>query len=130
MFNTLQTGKTLRKVWVWECRRIGPSWASQSVGASAPRLDLWEQQAYFCFMLIESIREFNRASPFAPYEIRTVSGQRYPVPHPDFILIAPRGNYVIVVDANNRPHHLSALFIERASPIRNIRRRATKKRAA
>ena len=73
-------------------------------------------------MVIESIREFNRAVPFVPYEIRTVSGDRYSVPHPDFISISPRGSFVVIIDAKERPHHLSALLIERASPI-NMRRR-------
>jgi hypothetical protein len=73
-------------------------------------------------MVIESIRHFTRAVPFQPYEIQMVSGARYEVPHPDFILISPRGSYVIVVDARERPHHLSTLLIERASPINGHRK--------
>jgi hypothetical protein len=41
-------------------------------------------------MVIESIREFNRAVPFVPYEIHTASGESYEVPHPDFISILQR----------------------------------------
>ena len=93
-------------------------------------LDFWRGPKYIYYVLIESIREFNRAVPFEPYEIGTVSGEHYRVPHPDFILIAPRGNYVIVVDAKNRPHHLSALLIERALPMRNGGRRRTGRRAS
>jgi len=66
-------------------------------------------------MVVESIREFNRAVPFTPYEIQTVSGERYQVPHPDFISISPKGSFVVVIDAKERPHHLSSLLIERAS---------------
>ena len=80
-------------------------------------------------MVIESIREFNRSVPFASYEIRMASGERYLVPHPDFILVSPRGNYVIVVDAKERPHHLNALLIERASPLNGHHRRKAGKRA-
>ena len=72
-------------------------------------------------MLIESIREFNRTVPFRPYEIRMASGERYVVPHPDFISIPPRGSYVIVIDTKERPHHLNALLIERASPLNGHR---------
>ena len=54
-------------------------------------------------MVIESIREFNRTVPFKPYEIHTVSGERYVVPHPDFISISPKGSFVIVIDARERP---------------------------
>jgi len=78
-------------------------------------------------MVIESIRGFNRAVPFTPYEIHMASGERYPVPHPDFILVSPRGNYVIVVDAKERPHHLNAVLIERASPLNGNRRKNGKR---
>ena len=74
-------------------------------------------------MVITSIREFNRAVPFTPYEIRTVSGDRYTVPHPDFISISPKGSFVIVIDADERPHHLSSLLIERASLLNSHGRR-------
>jgi hypothetical protein len=66
--------------------------------------------------VVDSIREFNNAVPFVPYEIHMASGGKYLVPHPDFALIAPLKTYVIVADANNRPHHLNAILIERASP--------------
>jgi hypothetical protein len=69
-------------------------------------------------MVIESIREFNRAVPFAPYEIQMASGERYVVPHPDFVFVSPRGNFVLVVEEDGRQHHLNSLLIERAS-IRN-----------
>ena len=80
-------------------------------------------------MVIESIREFNRAVPFIPYEIHTASGERYSVPHPDFISISPKGSFVAVIDAKDRPHHLNALLIERASLLNGHHRRKTRKRA-
>jgi hypothetical protein len=82
-------------------------------------------------VVIDSIREFNRAVPFVPYEIHTVSGENYEIPHPDFILVAPRGSYVVVVDPKDPkdiPHHISALLIERASLLNGQRRRRTPKR--
>jgi hypothetical protein len=54
-----------------------------------------------------------------------VSGARYEVLHPDFIFIAPRGTFVMIVDAHDRPHNLSSLLIERASPISTRRKRKT-----
>lgn len=78
-------------------------------------------------MVISSIREFNRAVPFTPYEIRTASGERYTVPHPDFISISPKGSFVVVIDGKERPHHLSSLLIERASLLNSHRRRDTKR---
>lgn len=68
-------------------------------------------------MLIEAIRQFNRAVPFEPYAIRTNGGERLRVPHPDFILIAPRGTWVIVTDNHDRPRHISSLLIEEVSPL-------------
>lgn len=43
-------------------------------------------------------------------------GETYVVPHPDFISVSPRGSFVVIIDQDDRPHHLNALLIERASP--------------
>ena len=69
-------------------------------------------------MLIDAIREFNHASPFVPYEIRTNGGKRLRVPHPDFIFIAPRGSWVMVTDLRDRPRHISSDLIEEVRPLR------------
>jgi hypothetical protein len=84
------------------------------------------------FVVIESIREFNRAVPFVPYEIHTASGERYEVPHPDFIFVSPRGSFVDIIDPKDRrerPHHLNTLLIERASLLDGQKRRRPRKRA-
>lgn len=73
-------------------------------------------------MVISSIREFNRNVPFIPYEIQTASGKRYTVPHPDFISISPKGSFVVVIEAKERPHHLNSILIERASLLNSHRR--------
>ncbi len=81
-------------------------------------------------MVIESIRAFNHASPFRPYVIRMTSGETHRVPHPDFISISPKGTFVIVIDAKERPHHLSTLLIEEAFvPSERDRRKSGKKAA-
>jgi hypothetical protein len=56
------------------------------------------------------------------------SGQRYEVPHPDFVFISPRGSFVMIVDAKDRPHHLSSLLIESASLRNGSRRGRSRKR--
>ena len=81
-------------------------------------------------MVIESIREFNRAVPFKPYEIRMASGERYVVPHADFVSVSPRGSFVIVFDDNEHPYHLSAILIESASPLNGHHRRKAGKRSS
>jgi hypothetical protein len=78
-------------------------------------------------MVIESIREFNRAVPFKPYEIQMASGERYEVPHPDFVSISRRGSFIVLIDGKDRPHHLSAILIERASPLNGHARRKGRK---
>jgi len=74
-------------------------------------------------VVIESIREFNRAVPFVPYEIHMASGERCGAPHPDLISISPRGSFVIVLDAKERPHNLDAFLIECASLLNGQQRR-------
>jgi hypothetical protein len=84
-----------------------------------------------CFvMLIDVIREFNRAVPFKPYEICTNGGERLRVPHPDFIMVAPRGTWVIVTDERDHPRHISSILIEEIAPLRKSpsRRRSRKRR--
>jgi len=85
---------------------------------------------YTSGMVIQSIREFNRSLPFVPYEIQIASGERYQVPHPDFISISARGHYLIVIDGSDRPHHLNALLIERASPGKDRRQRRHPRRSS
>ena len=81
-------------------------------------------------MVIQSIREFNHATPFRSYEIRMASGERYRVPHPDFVSVSPKGSFVIVFGKDERPHHLSTLLIESASLLNGHRRRKARKRTS
>jgi hypothetical protein len=81
-------------------------------------------------MIVESIRTFNHAVPFQPYAIRMASGETHRVPHPDFVSISPRGSFVIIIDAKERPHHLSTLLIEDAVLIDGRARRKAGKKAA
>jgi hypothetical protein len=90
-------------------------------------VDIPGGQEYKSFMVIESIREFNRAVPFKPFEIQMVSGQRYEVPHPDFVSISPKASIVIVYDDAEHPYHLSSLLIERVSPQKSHPKRKTAK---
>jgi len=79
-------------------------------------------------MVIKSIRELNHALPFVPYEVHMASGETYEVPHPDFVSISPRDSYMIIIDAEERPHHLNALLIDRASPLNGHQPRRKRKR--
>lgn len=66
-------------------------------------------------MIIDAIRELNRSTPFRPYTIRLASGTVHRVPHPEFIMIAPKGTWVVVSDENDHPYWISALLIEQVS---------------
>src|SRR5437667_7204002 len=72
-----------------------------------PELAKLNDNGYTLLMVLESIREFNRTVPFKPYAICMASGERYTVPHPDFVSISPKGSFVIVFDKNEHPYHLS-----------------------
>ena len=98
--------------------------------AVIPRLAKRDNKSYGFFMVIQSIREFNHASPFRPYEIQMASGERYRVPHPDFAMVSPKGSFVIVFGKNERPHHLSTLLIESALLLNGHHRRKAGKRSS
>ena len=66
-------------------------------------------------MVIDAIRELNRAVPFKPYFLRLTSGAVHRVPQPDFIAVAPKGSWVVVSDENDYPHWISALLIEKVT---------------
>lgn len=47
-------------------------------------------------METERLREACDQRPFHPFEIVRADGQRLPVPHPEFISLAPEGSTVVV----------------------------------
>jgi hypothetical protein len=99
-------------------------------GPFQPELAKLNDNGYALVMVIESIRKFNRTVPFKPYAICMANGERYTVPHPDFVSISPKGSFVIVFDKNEHPYHLSTLLIESASPLNGHHRRKTGKRSS
>ncbi len=79
-------------------------------------------------MVVTSIREFNRAVPFQPYKIQMVSGESFVVPHPDFVMVSPKGSFIIFFEADETPHHLSSLMIESVTRRKGHRGRKSGKR--
>lgn len=79
-------------------------------------------------LVVASIREFKRAVPFKPYEIRMTNGECFKVLHPDFVCISPKGSFVLFIDANDCPHHLDTLLIESVSVCNSHRVRKRGKR--
>lgn len=88
-----------------------------------PGLEIPDRKSDRIDMAIQTIRELNRTNPFIPYEIRMVSGERYLVPHPNFISVSPKGTFVIVYGNDETPHHLSSFLIERNGHHKRARKK-------
>lgn len=51
-------------------------------------------------MNAEDLRRVHHATPFRPFTLVLADGREFPVPHPDFASISPRGTVVFMWDAN------------------------------
>ena len=119
-----------RKVLTQRRKAAKPQRKKRAIARPSPGLAILNDHGYKFVMVIQSIREFNHAMPFRSYEIRMASGERYRVPHPDFVSVSPKGSFVIVFGKDERPHHLSTLLIESASLLNGHRRRKAGKRSS
>jgi hypothetical protein len=43
-----------------------------------------------------ALREAIRTRPFRPFRLRLADGREVPIPHPDFVAVAPNGRRVVV----------------------------------
>ncbi len=74
-------------------------------------------------MNIHALRELIRQQPFEPFELILSSGDRYPVKHPEMMLVL-KSRVVIGLDADNRHNvpersvSVSYLHIAGAEPLR------------
>lgn len=68
-------------------------------------------------MLAGAIRKLLEASPFTPFVIRMNDGRTFPVNHPDFADVSPKGSLVLVYDdEDDAPMQLSSLLIASVEP--------------
>ncbi len=59
---------------------------------------------------VMSRREIETAvSSGSPFILKMADGKEYPVPHPDYISLPPRGSYVIVFDNDGGSNYLPLL---------------------
>ena len=70
-------------------------------------------------MLSSTIREFARATPFAPFEVRMTDGRRFTIAHPDYVSVSPHGSKVIVYAADDHETHLSGLLVASVAPAKS-----------
>lgn len=80
-------------------------------------------------MNAEDIRRIARQQPFKPFDILTVDGRKFHVPHPDFVFAPPhpRANFVIVAHTDGTVEHVNTLIISSVNCAkigRNGRRKA------
>jgi hypothetical protein len=68
--------------------------------------------------VVERIREFRNASPFRPYEILTIRGERFRLLESIRLAISPERTEIFFFDRKDRGHVLKASQIKDAKLIR------------
>lgn len=63
-------------------------------------------------MTMKNLREHLESRPFKPIVVRTVSGERLPVNHPDYLFVPPVGDTILIVDPDGSMHHIDISYIE------------------
>lgn len=63
-------------------------------------------------MTIKQLREHLDMRPFIPIVVRTVSGARHSVRHPDYLFIPPVGDSILIVEPDGTMHHLGMSHVE------------------
>jgi hypothetical protein len=62
-------------------------------------------------MTIERIQEFYNVQPFRPFVIHLADGRNIEVAHRDFIMRAPNGRTVAVMEPDNSMHVIDLLLV-------------------
>ncbi|HEY3899380.1 MAG TPA: hypothetical protein VGM54_12240 [Chthoniobacter sp.] len=73
--------------------------------------------------MTDVIRNLLYAEPFQPFVIESSDGQQYPVKHPDYVAISPKGGRITVYADEEHFAMLSALHIVAVEPIKAGSRR-------
>jgi hypothetical protein len=63
-------------------------------------------------MTIKQLREHLDVQPFRPIVIRTVSGRRHAVKHPEYLFVPPVGDSILVVENDGTMHHIGISHVE------------------
>lgn len=62
-------------------------------------------------MTANRIRELLHAVPFQPFIIDLPGGERIPVPHPDFVSVAPTGRIAVVFGPKDETYTVDVFLI-------------------
>lgn len=70
-------------------------------------------------MKAETLRDMLHKVPFVPFGVRMDNGATYPVAHPDYLLIVPGGEHVVVAEDSGRFHildlpHISSITLQKS----------------
>jgi hypothetical protein len=79
-------------------------------------------------MTATKLKEYWHASPFVPFRIVLPSGEKVPVPHPDFLSISPSGRIADVWKKGDEKISIDVFLITSIETVR--RRPKSKGRAA
>jgi hypothetical protein len=74
------------------------------------------------------LRKFMRAVPFAPFHIKTTDGDTFTIAHPDFAMISPGGDMVIVYAKEEEGHRvLNLRQVVSMEPVRDTSKKPGKR---
>ena len=62
-------------------------------------------------MTVERIKELYEAKPFRPFFLHLADGREIPVQHPEFMLVAPSGRTVVVIQPDDRLNIVDLLLV-------------------
>jgi len=72
-------------------------------------------------MLGTLVKDYAHAAPFMPFVIEMTDGRRFPIRHPDFISVSPRGGSLVVYGPEDNGidggTHLSGLLVASVRPL-------------
>ena len=77
-------------------------------------------------MTMKKLREHLEIRPFQPIVVRTVSGARHAVRHPDYLFIPPVGDTFLVVEEDGAMHHIDISYVEAVETLPKSRKSAHK----
>ena len=70
-------------------------------------------------MTVEELRRMLRAQPFRPFDIHLADGRSLPVPHSEFVAIAPPGRTIGVAHEDGTIEMLDLLLVTSLKPRPN-----------
>jgi hypothetical protein len=103
-FRRFQPHLIAMSAWRAVAARFGP--------ACLPLVDRNTCLLQLSHVTIKRLREHLEMRPFHPMVVRTVSGVRHQIKHPDYLFIPPVGDTFLIVEPNGTMHHIGISYVE------------------